>query len=43
VTPRRKVFTIVGLAIATAVALLIVRAYQRPEFMIEMLSMVGLC
>ena len=42
-TPRRKVFTIVGLAIAIAVALLILRAYQQPEFMIEMLSMVGLC
>jgi len=42
VNPRRTL-QIVGLAIAVAVALLIVRAYQRPDFVIETLSMLGLC
>ena len=42
VNPRRTL-QIVGIAIAIAMALLIVRAYQKPDFMIQMLSMVGLC
>jgi len=42
VNPRRT-WQILGIAIAIAVAILIWRAYQRPDFMIEMLSMVGLC
>jgi hypothetical protein len=40
---RRRSLHVVGIAIAIAVALLVVRAYQRPDFVIETLSMLGLC
>jgi len=43
VTSRRVLWHSLGLAIAVAVALLILRAYREPEFMIDVLSMVGLC
>jgi hypothetical protein len=39
----RRTWQIVGIAIAIAMALLIVRAYQKPDFVIEMLAAVGLC
>ena len=40
---RRTLWHTLGLAIALAVALLILRAYREPDFMIDMLGSVGLC
>jgi hypothetical protein len=40
---RRTVWHTLGVVVAVALAWLIFRAYQRPDFMIEMLGAVGLC
>jgi hypothetical protein len=40
---RRTLWHTVGLAVALALAWLLFRAYRQPEFMIDMLSAVGLC
>ena len=40
---RRIVWHSLGVIVALALAWMIFRAYQQPDFMIEMLGAVGLC
>ena len=40
---RRTLWHTLGLAVVLALAWLLFRAYRQPEFMIDMLSAVGLC